>query len=112
MQVVEDAGQFCMVSTPMDTAAPVIDMDVLLRKIATTSLQQTAHKPTNLFQSISLLDVYTKLVKNLIHSPTDAKKILSRDCDPQLFEQLLVDTGSAKKVENQLNMSDLLLPDK
>ena len=116
MQVVEDAGQCddmkdCMVSTPMNTAAPVLDMDVLLRKIATTSIQQTANEPTNLFHSISLLDIYTKLVKNLIHSPANAKKMLSRDCDPQLFEQLLGDRGPAKNVENQLNMSDLLLPD-
>jgi len=116
MQVVEDAGQYddmkdCMVSTLMNTAAPVLDTAVLLRHIATMSIQQTAHEPTNFFQSMSLLDVYTKLVSNLIHSPADAKKMLSRDCDPQLFEQLLGDIGPAKKVENQLNMSDLLLPD-
>jgi len=115
-QVVEDAGQYddmkdCMASTPMNTAAPVFSMAVLLRNIATMSIQQTAHELTKFFQSISLLDVYTKVVTNLIHSPADAKKILSRDCDPQLFEQLRGDIGPAKKVENQLYMSALLLPD-
>jgi len=116
MQVVEDAGKCddmkdCILSTPIDNAAPILEMDVLMRKIATMSLQQTAHDPSNLFQSISLFDVYTKLVKNLMHSPADAKKMISRDCDPQLFEQLLGDLGPAKKFENQLKMSDLLSPD-
>jgi hypothetical protein len=56
-------------------------------------------------ENLSLLDVYQQMVKSLLHSPGEnAAKLLSRDGDPQVFEQLLAEDNS------DLKLIDLALP--
>ncbi|GFH56940.1 hypothetical protein CTEN210_13416 [Chaetoceros tenuissimus] len=62
---------------------------------------------------MSLSTLYNKIVQRLLCSPknqTDTKKMLSRDCDPQMFVRLLSDVCTEGKLKDRLKVKDFVVP--
>lgn len=56
---------------------------------------------TEIFSKVSLFEAYQKVSRVLMHSPQDSRVEMSRDSDPQLFEQFLL--------EKNENMNDIMM---
>lgn len=62
---------------------------------------------------MSLSTLYNKIVQRLLCSPKnqmDTRKMLSRDCDPQMFERLLSDVCTEGELKDRLKVKDFVVP--
>jgi hypothetical protein len=60
----------------------------------------------DIFSKVSLFEAYHKVSRVLMHSPSDSRVEMSRDSDPQLFEQLLLEKNES--MDDIMMLSDIV----